>query len=185
MSNNDPRYKLVEAYLPATLPAITREEAERAAKRLFRAFGGVNLGGPNMVRPARLRYAVRRCWISTKPTTGHFKGWGRLIHDVSHDIHRARHPNARAHDSGHHVIERELAMYVAARDWLSGGLKPAPGAKPSLGDKLTKIDDALKRWATKARRAETALRKLKRKRAALLRPSKSVNPVTDSAHVAA
>lgn len=181
MADNDPRYKLVEAYLPETLPPITRQEAERAAKRLFRAFGGVNLGGPNMVRPARLRYAVRRVWISPKPTSGHFKGWGRLIHDVSHDIHRARHPNARAHDNGHHVIERELAIYVAARDWLSGGLKPAPGVKPSLGDKLAHIDALLKRWGAKLRRAETAMRKLKRRRAALLRPSKSVNHVTDAA----
>jgi hypothetical protein len=169
MSADDLRYKLVEAYLPATLPAITRDEAERAARRLFRAFGGVNLGGPNMVRPARLRYAVRRCWISTKPTTGHHKGWGRLIHDVSHDIHRVRHPTARAHDNGHHVIERELAMYVAARDWLAGGLKPPAPAKATPDDRLAHLDALTARWETKAKRAATALRKLKRKRAALVR----------------
>jgi hypothetical protein len=170
--DNDPRYKLVEAYLPATLPAITRQEAERAAKRLFRAFGGVEHGSPNMTGPARLRYAVRRVWISPKPTTGHFKGWGRLIHDVSHDIFSKRHPSARAHDNGHHVLERELAMYVVARDWLQGGLRTVR-EKPTLdvkrAQKLEQVRAGIARWTTKQKRANTALKKLRAKERRLTR----------------
>lgn len=169
MGAEDPRYNLVRFYLPTTLPPISRQEAESAAKRLFQAFGGTALGSPGMIYPARLRYRVRRCWISTKPTTGHHKGWGRLIHDVSHDIHRARHPNARTHDNGHHVLERELAIYVAARNWLTGGLKPAPVVKPTADDKLADLDASIGRWESKAKRAVNALRKLRRKRLALVR----------------
>ena len=120
---NDQRYVPVEQALPAELPAITREEADKACARIFRHFGAKALGGPNMLYDARWRRPTRRCWISPRPTKGHDKGWGRLIHDASHIIFRRRHPSFRPHDGGHARLEREIAQYVVAQGWLTGSLK--------------------------------------------------------------
>lgn len=172
MSAADPRYVPVAQAWPATLPPLTRAEAERAARRLFRKFGGVALGSPSMMFAARFR-RVRTCWLSSKETSGHFKGWGRLAHDVSHDIFRARHPSFRPHDGGHATLEREIAEFIVAQGWLSGALRPAEPTKPGLEEKrakrLAQTDAAIERWTRKQRRAENALRKLKRRQRALLR----------------
>lgn len=173
--NNDPRYAPVGATLPATLPPITKVEALRAYRRLVRAFGGL-AHMPVTVAEGRgrpiisKRGAARTCWASTKPTTGHSKGWGRLIHDASHYVFRIRHPHARPHDGGHATLEREMAEYVAARpEWLGGLLKPIErkAPKPDAAARLARVDAAIVRWQVKEHRAINALRKLKRKRARL------------------
>lgn len=172
MSADDPRYVPVANTWPAVLPPITRAEAERAGRRLFRHFGGTALGSPAMNGPARFR-RVRTCWISRAITRGHFRGWGRLAHDVSHDIFEARHPSFRPHDGGHATLEREIAEYIVAQGWLAGALKSAAPVKPSLDDKrakrLAQTEAALERWERKRRRAENAIKKLKRRQRVLLR----------------
>lgn len=172
---NDPRYERVRAALPESLPPITRVEADRAARRLFRHFGAVALGGPLMRYPAKFNGRVRRCWISTKPTEGHLKGWGRLVHDVSHSIFRRRHPNFRPHAGGHATLEAEIAAYVVKQGWLEGTLQPKKSIATSVEKRvarLAKIDAAMKRWRTKQNRAANALRKLERRRRATLRALK-------------
>lgn len=160
---DDVRYLPVSMALPEILPSITRYEAERAAKRIFKHFGSVAQGGPLQTRPAKMRYGVRVCWLSPKPTSGHHKGWGRLIHDVSHDIFRARHPNFRPHDGGHATLEAEIAQFVASSGWLDGTLKPAlPNPDLVWLKKKEAIEASIKRWTTKRKRAETALAKLNR-----------------------
>ncbi len=175
----DTRYRTVEQTLPLLLPPITRAEARRAAAKLFAHFGGTKHGSAAMLRPARNRYGekdgARRVWISPTPTAGsnHDKGWGRLIHDVSHDIFEQRCPQLRPHDNAHARLETEIAAYVVAQGWLDGTLLPKAKPKMSLAEKrqaaLAKIDEATKRWRTKSKRAATALRKLARKRKALTR----------------
>jgi hypothetical protein len=155
------RYEPVRAALPEVLPAITRQEAEKAQRRLYRRFGKLEDG--RKVRP----YQVRRCWISPRPIYGNDKGWGRLIHDVSHHIFERVYPSRRPHDPLHAHYEAEIARYVATAGWLDGTLKPRPKAKPTLIQKrlaeLVKVEAALKRWTTKANRAATAIKKLRRK----------------------
>ena len=130
MAKDDWRYKRVEEVLPQWLPPLSRKEADRAARRIFRRFGGTQHGSvllkgiPAMHRKATfentwLRGRVRRCWISLKPTTGHFKGWGRLIHDVSHVIHQKRSPLLKQHSGGHAYLEYEIAQFVVAQGWVS------------------------------------------------------------------
>jgi hypothetical protein len=166
---NDQRYVPVEQALPAELPAITREEADRAIKKIMAHFGSKALGGPSMMYDARWSRPARRCWLSTKPTTGHYKGWGRLIHDASHIIFRKRHPSFRPHDGGHARLEREIAQFVATRCWLDGSLKAKAAPKPTAVDKLARIEARLSLWDSKRRRAETAIRKIKRQKYALTR----------------
>lgn len=163
------RYDPVKAVLPVPLPPITRIEAERAAYRLFMTFA------PENKRYRYIPVTVRRVWINAKPHTYHARsGWARLIHDVSHDIFDAHYPHKRAHDPLHVHYETEVAKHVVAKGWLEGTLAPPPPkirikVKLTSSDKLVKTDADIKRWETKAKRAATALRKLRRRRAALAR----------------
>jgi hypothetical protein len=121
--DNDPRYAPVAATLPQTLPPIDRRASVKYAKKLVRHFGRIGLGSPNQRWHADLaRWGWtkgRRVWISSKPTTDHYKGWGRLIHDVSHLVFRYRHPSFKPHDGGHATLEREMAEYAVAKGWLT------------------------------------------------------------------
>lgn len=122
-AQKDERYRPVDMVLPEVMPPVTRKRALSAAKRIFLHFGGVRHGSAMMYKPSRLSWWVpkkgRTCWASTKPTRGHHKGWGRMIHDVSHAIFRDRHPRFRPHDNGHAQLEREIAAYVVEKGWLN------------------------------------------------------------------
>lgn len=173
---NDPRYVSVALALPWTLPAVTRAEGARAAQLLIKHFGKIVDGSAHMRRPARLWWTKgRRVWISTKPTEAgnHDKGWGRLIHDISHSIHDQRSPKLRPHHSSHSRLEVEIAAYVVAKGWLDGALSPKVKATPTKDEaralKLTRVEASIVRWTAKHKRAATALKKLTRQRTALLR----------------
>lgn len=165
---NDPRYVPVGQALPDTLPPLNRADGMRYAQRLVKKFGKLGLGSPNQTRAASLYdWRItdgRRVWISTRPTRrdNHHKGWGRLIHDVSHIVFAARHPSFRTHDGGHATLEREIAEYVVRKGWLT----PAPRKhEPDPVDRKKvrqhRLLVRLKRWESKRKRAETALRKLR------------------------
>jgi hypothetical protein len=177
MSRNDERYDPIGQVLPPMTPPITRAEAQRAVIKLYKHFGKAELRSANFGGPIQYKRTVaRRCWASTKPAPGSDpnKGWPRLIHDVSHMIFRRRHPRFRPHDGGHATLEREIAQYVVAQGWLdSKPLRPKAAAKLSKGEaralRLARIEAAIQRWQAKQRRAENALRKLKRQQRAALR----------------
>jgi hypothetical protein len=158
-----------------TVPPITRVEAERAARRIFRRFGSQALGGPLMSRPVRFSGRVRRCWITRKTNAGLQKGWQRLVHDISHEIFGRRHPNFRPHAGGHATLEHEIADFVIARGWLGGTLRPPPRRKPSGEERraraIERTERAIARWEVKRRRAENALKKFRRRHRAQLRRS--------------
>ncbi len=166
---SDADYQTVRDALPEVLPPITREEAEKAMKRLYRKFGKLDSGR----RMIRYRGGVRRCWISSKPTRGHWKGWGRLVHDISHDIFDRVYPYKRPHDPLHVQYETDIAKYVANSGWLEGGLIPKAKVKPTKLEKhsieLQKVDAVIKKWESKQRRAHTALKKWKAKQYRLRR----------------
>lgn len=169
------RYAPVPAALPETLPAMTRVEAQRIATKITRKFW------PKGHRRALRDYqyperAVRRVWLSPKPTsaTNHDKGLGRLIHDLSHDVFNAVYPHKLPHDPLHAKYETDIAAFVAGSAWLARVMQPkAPAPKQSLNEKrardLTRAEQAISRWESKMRRASNALKKLRAKRARLLR----------------
>jgi hypothetical protein len=169
MSAADPRYVPVEQTLPHTLPAVTMKQAAAAARKIYRKFGAVSMGPVTQRNPIKFptRYP-RRCWAATKPTTGHRSGWGRMVHDIAHDIHRKRAPGLRPHHNLHARLEVQIAAYVVEAKLIEA-VQPKPKATPAPDAKLAKIEAAIKRWTTKQKRATTALRKLERKRKALLK----------------
>ncbi len=162
------RYEAVNALWGAQgSRPCSRQEAERASRKLFKRFGKVQDGSPNMLRPSRVR-RVRRCWIRKAGQRYYtFTGWPRLVHDVSHYIFGDRHPSFKPHAGGHSALELEISEYVFAQGWLDGKLKPATKAKPSTDERraieAARVAANLARWESKRRRAETAIRKLKAK----------------------
>jgi hypothetical protein len=149
------------------VPPLSRIEAARAAKRIFRHFGSPSLGGPSMTRAAKFSGKVRRCWISTQVTCGLQRGWQRLVHDVSHEIFALRHPSFRPHAGGHATLERQIAAYVIHSGWLDGRLRPKVPRIPSKHERreksIERTECAIARWDAKRRRADNALKKLRRR----------------------
>lgn len=184
MSNAE-RYDEVNELHALGYPAITREEAGKAAKRLIAVFGqkseasaarGVHMRDTSLLRRWTDGHesGARRVWVAPKPTTGMRKGWGRLIHDIGHMVYRYRHPHTvvmrkgeliqtrvRPHGDGENCIELEVAQYVRNQtDWLTGTLKDQP--KPKI-DKVVQLTARLEMWQRKQARAERAIRKLNRR----------------------
>jgi hypothetical protein len=173
MSVDDPRYQPVSAtWATVDKPAITRDEAERAARLLYRKFGK-KAESVHQRFDMKFTGKARRCWISSKPNVGLNRGWERLVHDVSHRIFDKRCPHLRPHHSAHSHLEAEIAAFVVASGWLQGKLKPPQKSKPAPDQvralKIARMDAALARWDTKQRRAVNAIRKLKTQRRRLER----------------
>lgn len=149
-------YNPVNTAWPEDVPPLTRIEATRAMKRLCRHFG---------FRPRR----VRRCWVAlTPPYHTLDRGWRRLVHDLSHSWFRQTYPRKRPHDALHARYEAEMVAYVLGAGWLEGRLKPKPREKPArdvVAERAARIEARIAAWETKRKRAETALRKLRRQRA--------------------
>lgn len=177
--HNDPRYTDIND--PTRVyPRLTRDEAHEFALKLLRQFGSPTdaavrddgLGGSRYATRADLmgiysRWTAggktgRRCWASSKPSTGHRAGWGRLIHDVSHMVHRYRHPKARPHGPGHDAIERDVLTVVLVQGWLAPKIavrQPTTDEKRSA--KLASVLAGIERWERKEKRAANALKKLR------------------------
>jgi len=187
---NDQRYAAIND--GRTYPPLTREQAGKVTKALLRHFGSPEDAAMRPTYALRLdqsgrfdegtrkatraelahiwrRYTdrhpsgARRCWVSASPSTGHAKGWGRLIHDVSHMLHEYRHPKERPHGHLHAGIEQAVQAYVEAQGWLQPQPKPvAASVSDRRAARLMRLETRLVRWECKARRAVTAIRKLKR-----------------------
>lgn len=162
---------------PKVLPYITREEAERAATKLCRKFGKwedrsetvkMDASRRRDYLPAGKGARIFKPWIclSGDPSTV-YRGWRRLVHSLSHRIYHYRYPyERRGHARFHHTLEAEMVAFVLSTDWLQGGLKPKAKAAPSIDEKKVAKFNALQariaRWESKQRRAENALKKLRR-----------------------
>lgn len=160
---NDPRYEDINN---VQFPACSRAEADKAVKAIVSKFGRMSLGSANMTGDVTWPWPARRCWLASKPTKGHHRGWGRMIHDLGHIIFHKRHPTFRSHAGGHATLEREILIFCQTQGFLDGRLKPAAKRKLSRREKLlTKsisLNNRLTAWQRKFSRAENAIKKLKR-----------------------
>jgi hypothetical protein len=172
MNDRREKYHAVNEQWPEVMPALTGPEAIAAAKRLFR-FG--------MKRAYKGKWKLTSGRRFTWPRNGVFyvnpnrtgwgvvNGWHDLVHTMSHYCHRRLHPKHKPHDGRHHFLEKEMVAYVIRSGWLDGRLRPksataTKAVKSVPATKLERTVAAEKRWTTKLRRAETALRKLRKQR---------------------
>lgn len=171
---------------PDIVPKMTDWEAVRAASRLWRFALGESC--PFEIKASS---GNRSTWLydvngvanygaQTTRAPAHLRvnpdqGWREFIHDLSH-LFADRANGREGHSKFHAKFEAKLIREVIRRGWLEGKLKtkeaapkPAPTGDALRMQKVARADAAIKRWTTKAKRAETALRKLNRSRRALLR----------------
>lgn len=152
----------VNAQWPATIPALTATEAERAARRLYRVAMGRACTLPVKVTAGRNHTYIRRGTLRVNPA----KGWRDLVHGLGHAFYALLYPNRKPHSGQHASMERALIRYVVGHGWLEGKLKPAteesaPADKRAAN--LARTLAAIKRWETKEKRARNALKKLRAK----------------------
>lgn len=145
---------------PEQLPYVTRVEAKRAEARLYKKFGVLDNGR----KRTRCSFGFgAKSWVCLSgDSNGLDRGWRRLVHDISHDIHRFRYPNKTPHGSFHSTIEKELIAYVVGQtNWLQGGLRPKTKAKLTVVDKraqrLAKTQKMVALWTRKLKLAKTKL----------------------------
>lgn len=160
-------YLRVNGAWPKPLPPLTPAEISTAAKRLWLKFYGYPLKWPIRLTSGRRYSCLRRGTFVLNPT----RGWSHLVHDLSHVIFYRKHPDLSPHDYRHAVLEGAMVDYVVTHGWLDGKLRREPKPK-KVRPKPTPYERCLARlavWETKRRRAETAIKKLKRSKAAFER----------------
>jgi hypothetical protein len=161
-------YRRVNATWPTgPLPALTATEAERAARRLYRFGMKKTWTGPVKITSGRRYTWIRWGTMVVNPE----QGWHGLVHLLSHYCHDRLHPEVHGHNSVHARAEIRMIKEVLRRGWLEGKLRNRPLLPPPVptplevrNEKLERTLAAIKRWETKQKRAETALRKLHRRR---------------------
>lgn len=140
------------------LPKMTRVEAERAGRKLFRFVTGKPFQGTLSIGRGNHRSRVRGgTFMRVNPG----QGWHDMVHDLSHDLHHIQHPSKRPHDGTHAFMEREMIEFVVSNGWLDGKLRPPVKPKPDPRKvRAARVAESIQRWQRKKKRAETALRKL-------------------------
>lgn len=160
---------------PHTMRKPTEKEAIKACRLLlregFRAFGR-----PDLAKRKR-KFQITSGRRSTWPRSGVWYvnpdedglGFAEIIHSVSHYVHRIVNPGLRNQrgggHNGHAHIEQYLVDYVIKKRWVEDGLKVTPDkASPSRGERRdlrrAKLEQRLKAWRTKEKRATTAIKKI-------------------------
>lgn len=158
------RYDVVNATWPPNLPPLSHGEAVLAARRLYR-FGFSlfdikrNFKGKVHVGSGNRYNWVARGVLTVNPS----RGWHHLVHDLSHYVH-GRATSERAHRDGHAWVEKQMIEYVLRSGWLDGKLKRPELVKQPANRKLKnfqRVCERLKKWESRLRRAQTALRTLR------------------------
>lgn len=94
-------------------------------------------------------------------------GWHEVVHMMSHYMVHRLHPGValKSHGPQHHWLELQMVEHVVKSGWLDGKLKRPEKIKPVVDVKAVRARRTaakIKRWEAKRKRAETALRKLRR-----------------------
>jgi len=166
-------YQRVNQSWPADVPTLTADEAVRAARRLYRYGWGIRFAGKVVLTSGRRRNRMSYGQIVINPA----QGWKELVHLLSHYAHRYRvrtgHFAYKApdHSADHAMMERRMIKEVLRRGWLQGKLrtpeKPASAPVDQRAEakvlRYKRTLAAIDRWERKLRRAESALKKLRRR----------------------
>lgn len=143
------------------LAPITSAAAYPVFGKLVRKFGGRKMRLPRYARP------TNRSWSAPKGSDTHWirqNGLPRLVHDASHAVFRRLHPTFKTHNAAHAALEKAMIDHVLAKGLHLPKVAPAaPSVDQKAAAELARVEALIKRWTTKARRADTALRKLRRK----------------------
>lgn len=170
-----PTYKEINALWPSPMPVPTPDEALAGTKRLIRrayalareegvATGPIPKRKFVLTSGRRYTYVRRGVWYvnPNDKDRGGGGGWGEIVHSISHWAQRRFWPSEGDHAVRHVHLERELAGY-AVEHFLAGQLVRPEKAKPDpKAVRAARVAARIKVWQTKRKRADTALRKLRK-----------------------
>ena len=179
-------YEHVNGAWPEQVPVPSPQEALAGARRLVRL--ALTLGPPDgpKLRVSRYKFKLtsgnrysytRNRTFMVNPDKREFgvgRGWQSMCHDISHWAHR-RLFGGKPHTAQHAFIERKLAEHVVKSGWLEGKLKRPEKLKPPVDHKAVRaarIETRIASWQRKLKRAENALKKLRRQKAYYERQAK-------------
>ena len=158
------------------LPIPSDQEAITGSKRLYRKFMGRSWKGKIKIVSGNKYTKVRRredvMYINPNRKSrygwhlGFSGGWEQIVHTLSHHIGYWK------FDEGHGTkqlwLEVKMTRYVLKNKFHLGALKSKPRKIPIVKDvdvvKLENIEKKLARWTTKLKRANTAIKKLNKKK---------------------
>lgn len=157
---------------PAKVPALTEDEAIRAAKRLWRYALGTTFEGPVKVTSGNRRNRIEWLGSVRRIVVNPDRGWKHLVHELSHWFDYVANGTSK-HGKHHARFEAKLVREVVARGYLDGKLAtPAkveaaalPAEDRKRAEQRKKLDALLARaarWESKRKRAENALAKIHR-----------------------
>jgi len=156
--------------------APTSEEAVRGFKILYRAATGRSFKGRVELTSGNRHTWVRKgVWYINPDEVriGGLGGWAEIVHSMSHYFHSRNNPTLAPHHAKQAYLERKLTETALRRGFLDGKLKPKPKAPKPPVDKLAlqmeRLEARERAWATKLKRANTAIAKMKKERRSLER----------------
>ena len=163
MSN---RYVSVNGAWPdGELPIPSPQEALSGAKRLYRLVMGHKWRGKWQLTSGKRYTWPANGVYHVNPNGRYFGGWRDIVHLMSHQCHRRLYPRHKPHDGRgtHAFIERTMIEHVVKSGWLDGKLKRPEKPKPDVQQaRQQRVLARIEKWQAKHKRAETALKKLKR-----------------------
>jgi len=164
---------------PAHRVPPTPEEAIRGFKILYKVASGAKFPDRfvNIKITSGNRHTWRRgnTWYINPDECRPFGlgGWPEIVHSLSHFFHMKQNPHLAPHHGKQAYLERKLTETALRRGFLDGKLKPKPKAEKPPVDKLAvameRLEAREKAWATKLKRAQTAIAKMKKERRSLER----------------
>jgi hypothetical protein len=171
-------YKNVNEVWPENAPKPSPQEALDGARKLVRLAYKVGAVDGRPFTPRKRKFVLtsgrrhtwprRGIWYVNPDRSWGFSGWKEIVHGISHAVARNIYPGAKPHDPRHAFLERTLAEHVVSSGWLEGKLRREAKPKAPPVDRKTvrqqRIAAKIKRWQSKKKRAETALKKLNRQR---------------------
>jgi len=156
-------------------PIPSDAEAIAGAKKLYRFMFGETFQGEIRITSGRRYTWIRRGVMSVNPAYG-WSGRRGIVHLLSHYAALKLYPTRlgyRPHGAEHARLEIRCIKEVLKRGWLDGALlpkeKPAPAEVNPKQVEYDRVMARIKSWTTKAKRAETALKKLEKARKRLER----------------
>jgi len=170
-------YREVNAAWPGErYPVPTPQEALRGTRRLIRKAHSLAIADGVIPKHAsKPRYWTKDLQLTSgnrhtniwrgvvNPNENNFYGWHEIVHSVSHWAQR-HYWGGESHGPRHVWIEKELVDYAVA-NFLDCQLKSRAKPKPLTNKtdvRAQRVASGIKRWEAKIRRAQNALRKLRR-----------------------
>ena len=151
-------YRKIDESWPKPLPKMDDGEAVAAGRRLYRFAFGKKFTGKIRVTHGNRYTWIKNGVLSVNPDNG----WDSIVHLMSHYAH-SRLSNERPHSAGHAVLEYRMVRHVIDSGWLDGRFKKPEQPKPDRrAIKLQRAMARLSSWERKAKRANTAIKKLRK-----------------------